>query len=127
MKRFLEKVGAHWLCLLLRLTWSIATILIWPVWLITTIPFIFLEVLVLITVIPITWILVGDEYTERLMWFLYYHRNHDLWYWDPGAGDYRFYFSLYPIWGYYLQTKLNNWLETVGTAVEKKYRIGYDE
>ena len=125
MKTFLRKLGGCGLGLLLRLAWVIAAIIIWSIWSITIIPFVLIEVIGLLTVIPIAWILVGTKYTEKLMCLLYYHRNHDLWYWD--GGDYSFYFSLYPIWSFYLQTKLDDWLEDAGNTIEKKYLMGYDE
>lgn len=127
MKTFLRKLGGRGLGLLLRLAWVIAAIIIWSIWSITLIPFVLIEVIGLITVIPITWILVGTKYTEKLMCLLYYHRNHDLWYWDHDGGDYNFFFSLYPIWSFYLQTKLDDWLEDASNTIEKKYLTGYDE
>ena len=110
MKNFLKNVGLFLWNILRRIAFLVATIIMWPVWIVTTVIYVPLEVAFLLFVAPILWVILGcgeqgGELFVKIGKFLFFRKNKEIWHTDYTTtyeADGTF-FSLMPCWAEYVQ------------------------
>ena len=103
MKNILKRVGAQILGVLLRLTWLALTCLNWVLYVIAVAIIVPLEVVFLIVIMPVIWVLVGTEQTNKVGDLVFTHHDKQVWVREYSSGEPDNFQSLLPRWGMYIQ------------------------